>query len=222
MPQAKAFDNPLQAASRKALVRPRRFASHSRMEHPSEGLPATEPSRLDTLMLAVGTRGDRQAFAALFDHFAPRVKAYLLRQGCPSVQAEELLQETMIMVWRKASGFDPRRAAASTWVFTIARNKMIDALRRDRRPEWDPADPTLVPAEERSGEAQLAGAQDSARLRRALHLLPEEQAKVIHVAYFDDKAHSAIAAELNLPLGTVKSRLRLALARLRRALEDEP
>jgi RNA polymerase sigma factor (sigma-70 family) len=131
----------------------------------------------------------------------------------------------MIMVWRRAATFDPGKSAASTWVFAIARNKRIDALRRERRPDFDPDDPTLTDGLVAAGPAPadqaVAVAQQAARLARALADLPEEQAEVVRMAYFEDKAHSRIASETALPLGTVKSRLRLALGRLRSALEEE-
>jgi len=177
------------------------------------------------LIAAVGTARDRAAFAELFGHFAPRIKAYLIRCGAEPAQAEELAQEAMIMVWRRAGTFDAAKATASTWVFTIARNKRIDALRRERRPQVDPDDPApapaLVPAGPAAADQAVEAAQQAARLSQAIAALPEEQAALIRMAYFEDKAHGQIAAETALPLGTVKSRLRLALARLRRVLGEE-
>jgi len=187
--------------------------------------PTETPARLSQLIVAVGTAGDRCAFAALFAHFAPRIKGYLIRRGTEAGQAEELAQEVMILVWRRAVTFDPAKSGAATWIFTIARNKRIDALRSDRRPDFDPNDPTLaaqvaaaapVPA-----DRSVAVAQRAERLAVALAGLPEEQALLVRLAYFEDKTHGRIAAETALPLGTVKSRLRLAMVRLRRALEEE-
>lgn len=175
---------------------------------------------LDERMRAVAVDRDRAAFAEVFRHFAPRVKAYLMRLGADPALAEELMQEAMIMVWRRADSFDPNQASVGTWIFTIARNKRIDALRREGRPSIDPTDPTLVPAPPESAEARIAGAEAAIRVRRALDELPAEQAELVRMAYFDDQPHSAIAARTRLPLGTVKSRLRLALQRLRRLLAD--
>ncbi len=190
-------------------------ASRQRGERP-------DPARLSSLVIAVGESRDRAAFAELFDHFAPRIKAYLLKQGAEAAQAEELAQEAMIMVWRRAESFDPAKSAASTWIFTIARNKRIDALRRERRPDYDPEDPTLppalVPAAPATAERAAEMTQQAARLAEAIRALPEEQAELVRMAYFEDKAHGQIASETQLPLGTVKSRLRLALGRLRKAL----
>ena len=179
---------------------------------------------LEDRLLAVGRDRDRAAFAALFGHFAPRLKAYLRRQGCDAAGAEELVQEVMLLVWRRAETYDPAQASASTWVFTIARNKRIDVLRREQRPEIDPDDPALVPAlvpdRPESADRRLETRQSAGRLREALKDLPPEQADLLRLAYFEDKPHSVISAERGIPLGTVKSRLRLAMERLRKALRD--
>ncbi len=103
-----------------------------------------DTGRLNALLLAVGHERDRSAFVALFDHFAPRVKAYLIRLGASGALAEDLAQEAMLIVWRKADLFDPAKASAATWLFTIARNLRIDAIRREKRPEFDPDDPAFV------------------------------------------------------------------------------
>ncbi len=181
---------------------------------PSQDLPG-----LSALVVAVAERRDRAAFATLFDHFAPRVKSYLLRLGATAETAEELAQETMLVVWRRAEAFDPARAAASTWIFTIARNLRIDVARRDRRP-LPIDDPSFEQAKPASPDAMVVAAQDEVRIAAAIGALPADQARVIREAFFSDKPHSAIAADLGLPLGTVKSRLRLAMARLRGGLED--
>jgi RNA polymerase sigma-70 factor (ECF subfamily) len=149
------------------------------------------------------------------------VKAYLLRLGSEDTVAEEIAQEAMVTVWRKAATFDPVQASVSTWVFTIARNRRIDGLRRLKRADLDPEDPGLQPQAQPAADRLLYGSQREERLRRALKTLPEEQAEMIRLAFFEDKAHAAIASETDLPLGTVKSRLRLALTRLRRALAAE-
>jgi RNA polymerase sigma-70 factor (ECF subfamily) len=161
---------------------------------------------------------DRAAFAALFAHFAPRVKAYLLRLGAPPAVAEDLAQEALLSLWRKAHLFDPAKASAATWLFTIARNLRIDAIRRERRPELDPED--FLPEAAPGADHCLVLADDEARLRAALKALPADQIQVVELSFFADKPHSEIAAELDIPLGTVKSRLRLAMARLKRALKD--
>ena len=171
------------------------------------------------LIVAIAARADRGAFAALFGHFAPRVKSYMLRLGAPPPLAEELAQETLLAVWRKAGAFDAAKAAPSTWIFTIARNLRIDAIRRERRRQATD-DPTDAPEAEPSPDAAVAAVQSEGRIRHALLKLPPEQAEVVRLSFFSDKPHSEIAAELDLPLGTVKSRLRLAMARLRELLGD--
>ena len=144
-----------------------------------------------------------------------------MRLGAAAEPAEELAQEAMIMVWRKADTFDAAQASASTWIFRIARNKRIDALRREKRPELDASDPLLVPEQPEEADRVLEVTQEEGRLRRALEVLPSEQAEIVRLAYFEDQAHSSIADSTGLPLGTVKSRLRLALAKLRTVLQEE-
>jgi RNA polymerase sigma-70 factor, ECF subfamily len=179
----------------------------------------TCPPDFSASIVAIAERGDRAAFAALFSHFAPRVKSYLLRLGAAPESAEELAQETLLTVWRRAGAFDPGRAAASTWIFTIARNLRFDALRRERRASAgdDPTDAGPPPARP---DAILAALQDEGRIGRAIAALPTEQARVVRLAFFSDQPHAAIALDLDLPLGTVKSRLRLAMARLRDLLGE--
>ncbi len=165
---------------------------------------------------AIRLRADEAAFARLFAHFAPRVKAFLMRGGTPADIAEDCAQDVMATCWRKAHMFDGSRASVSTWIFTIARNRRIDIARRERRPE--PADLPWGPEEARSAADELALAQDTEVLGRALAALPEKQRILIERAYFGDLSHSEIAGETGLPLGTIKSRIRLALDRLRHAM----
>lgn len=174
----------------------------------------------DDLIEAIAETQDKAAFQQLFEHFAPRLKSYLLKLGADPAMAEDVAQEAMVMVWRKAASFDRRQAGASTWIFTIARNKRIDRLRRERRPEFDPEDPGLVPAAEPAPDRSLQDGQARRRIQSAMHALPDEQADLVRRAFFDDESHSRIAEESGLPLGTVKSRIRLALTRLRHEMKD--
>lgn len=160
---------------------------------------------------------DQDAFAALFRHFAPRVKAFLMKSGADASLAEECAQEVMATLWNKAHLFDPARASVATWIFTIARNRRIDALRRQRRPE--PEELPWGPEPEPDQEDALALQQESERLGEALAQLPEKQRELIERAYFGELSHSEIAAETGLPLGTIKSRIRLALERLRHEMK---
>ena len=181
---------------------------------------AAVPPVFARLMQAVVERRDQSAFMTLFDYYAPRVKAYLKRLGASDSVAEDLSQEVMLTVWRKAASYDPAKAGVGTWIFTIARNLRIDALRRERRPELDPADPLLVPEPEPLPDRQVEASREEERVRAALRTLPEDQARVITMAFYDGKSHGEIAAELALPLGTVKSRLRLAFGRVRGMLGE--
>jgi RNA polymerase sigma-70 factor (ECF subfamily) len=183
--------------------------------------PDPDGGALAGFITGIATRGDRDAFVNLFNHFAPRVKSYMLRLGATPDAAEELAQETLLIVWRRAAAFDPARAAASTWIFTIARNLRIDLSRRERRAPPDDDASCFNPGPTAPDEA-LSALETETRIGAALADLPREQAQVISLAFFADKPHSEIAKELDLPLGTVKSRLRLAMARLHAALRETP
>ncbi len=172
------------------------------------------------LIDAIAQRRDRAAFGELFRYFAPRIKGWMLRAGASPDAAEEMAQEAMLVVWRKAALFDASRAGATTWIFTIARNLRIDFMRRERHPSAllpDPAEEMELAA---PPDHALDCAERDARVRLALSQLPPEQALVIRKAFFEDKPHPVIEKELGIPLGTVKSRLRLAVARLRAVLEE--
>jgi RNA polymerase sigma-70 factor (ECF subfamily) len=170
-----------------------------------------QDENVSDLIRAIAAHGDRDAFATLFRHFAPRLKAYAQRCGADAAFAEEVAQEAMIQVWRRAETFDPARADGASWIFAIARNKRIDLVRRERRPEIDPEDEPTAPAADVGYEL----AEHSTALGRALENLSADQSEMLRKAYLEDKSHSVIAAETGLPLGTVKSRVRLGLARMR-------
>lgn len=186
-------------------------------------LPMNTPPQDPALRLlrAVAEHADRTAFAELFGLFAPKVKSYLLRLGLPAARAEELAQETMLVVWRRAAQFDPASTGAAAWIFTIARNLRIDAARRDgiAVPEADPTDDPPPPAQ---ADTLVDAARQSERIRAALAQLSAEQAEVVQLAFFDDRPHGEIERALGIPLGTVKSRLRLAMSRLRALLGEAP
>ena len=173
------------------------------------------------MLRSIALDRDRAAFAELFGHFAPRVKGFLMRYGLPESLSEDLAQETLLTVWRKADRFDPKRAGVSTWIFTIARNKRIDRLRRDRgaaTARFDASDET----EDCGSSEELAIAAETAeQVRMAMAALPDNQAQIVRLSFFAEKPHAEIAQELGIPLGTVKSRVRLALARLRGLLEGQ-
>ncbi|ACT59016.1 RNA polymerase, sigma-24 subunit, ECF subfamily [Hirschia baltica ATCC 49814] len=172
-------------------------------------------------LLLVGQSKDRDAFSRLFDHFAPRVKSQMLKYGASNEMAEEIVQETFVLVWRKASQYSEDKAAVSTWIFTIARNKRIDLLRRQNRPEPDVNDPAFHPDPILTGDDVLTGKQRALAVQRAMEKLPQSQKEVLQRSYFSDETHIEIAESLKTPLGTVKSRMRLALSKLRALIDED-
>ncbi|MBI1393624.1 MAG: sigma-70 family RNA polymerase sigma factor [Alphaproteobacteria bacterium] len=175
---------------------------------------------MSDLLGRVATSGDRAAFGELYDYFAPRVKGYLMRGGSPADLADDLAQETMLKVWRKARLYDPAKAGAATWIFTIARNLRIDAARRAAKPTLDPDDPSLSPEGEQPADERMERADRDKKIKAAFEALPEAQHEVVRLHFIEDAAHSEIAERLGLPLGTVKSRLRLAFTKIRKELGD--
>jgi RNA polymerase sigma-70 factor (ECF subfamily) len=172
------------------------------------------------LIEVVAADRDRAAFTALFDYFAPRIKGLLMRSGTTAAAAEELAQDAMLTVWRKAAQFDRTRAGASAWIFTIARNLRIDVARREQRGkvlELESSEALEPPA--RPDDEYDTGQREQ-RVRDALTHLSDDQIRVVRLSFFEGKAHGDIALELELPLGTVKSRIRLAMNRLRDLLGD--
>jgi RNA polymerase sigma-70 factor (ECF subfamily) len=176
--------------------------------------------RMTALLLRVAA-ADRNAFAELYGHYGPRLRAYMRKLGADAAVAEDLAQEAMAAVWNKARLFDPAKANANTWIFTIARNRRIDLIRRERRPEIDANDPSLQNEAPDSPEQTIVARRNAAAIRDALADLPSDQADVIRMSFFEDRPHAAIAAELGVPLGTVKSRVRLAFRRFRIALGEK-
>lgn len=206
-----------------ATAEQHRYGASQRVRSiPQKGVRVTKSSETQEAdwaeaMMLVRTKQDRAAFAALFRHFAPRIKAFLMKSGANQAMAEECTQDVMATLWHKSHMFDPTRASVATWIFTIARNRRIDAIRRSRRPE--PEELPWGPEAEPDQADVLALQQDTQRLGQALSRLPEKQRELIERAYFGDKTHSEIADETGLPLGTIKSRIRLALERLRHEMK---
>lgn len=170
-------------------------------------------------MALIADRRSRGAFADLFSYYAPRVKSFMLRLGAGDGEAEELAQEVMITVWQKAGLYDRAQASVSTWIFRIARNRRIDAQRRQRRPELSPDDPVLLPPEIQTPDEMIVRGQLDEVVRERLAGLPQDQLILVQAAFYDGLSHSEIARTFNLPLGTVKSRIRLAFSRLKGELE---
>ena len=186
-----------------------------------ETLSDAERARFADLLVAVATQQDRNAYAELFAYYAPRVKSYLLRLGADSALAEEIAQDVMVTVWRKAGLFDRAQASVSTWIFRIARNRRIDLFRRSKRPELDPEEEMVLPSGVPAPDARIETMETEGRVRAAMKDLPEEQVLLLKLAFYEGLSHSEIAARLGTPLGTVKSRIRLAFARMKARLGDE-
>jgi len=180
----------------------------------------TEQARMTALLSALKASPDEAIFGELFRYYGPRLKSYMRKLGAGEDLAEELAQEAMASVWRKAHLFDASKAGAGTWIFSIARNLRIDAFRRQRRPEVGFDDPALVPDEPSTPDMMLDQNRQAIAVRLALAALPQEQAQIVHLSFFEDKPHAEIAVELGIPLGTVKSRMRLAFQRFRKALGE--
>lgn len=170
----------------------------------------------DERLLARIADGDRAAFALAFSRYAPRIKGYLMRLGAGAAAAEDLAQDAMVSVWRRAASFDPARAKASTWIFVIARNAWIDKLRREKTElAYRGFFESPEQSEDEAPDDAAARTQTEDQVQAALATLSEEQRQVVQLSFFEDRPHSEIAERLSLPLGTVKSRLRLALIKLR-------
>jgi RNA polymerase sigma-70 factor, ECF subfamily len=172
------------------------------------------------LLQRVAESRDVEAFKKLFQSFAPRVKSYMMRQGADANLAEELAQETLLMVWRKAALYSGEKGSATTWIFTIARNLRIDRLRREVSWQPLPEGADDEPSTDPLPDEQLDTRERRDRVRAALAELPADQSEVVTLSYIEGLSHSEIAERLGLPLGTVKSRMRLAYQKVRSAVED--
>ena len=208
-------DTPLREAASRNRALQEKASTKAR-----ETLMSDNPEKLSGLLEAVARDQDVAAFEALFRHFGPKVKTYMLRRTKSAQIAEELMQETMMAVWHKAALFDSRRGSVSAWIYTIARNQFISAYRRENRPEFDPNDPALVPEQVEPADVGLENRQEGERLQSAMLELPDEQRELLQRAFFGDVSHNALSEEFRLPLGTVKSRIRMAIAKLRKSLEE--
>jgi len=190
---------------------------HDNGDAVSAAKPAAEPAQW---IGAIAARQDRAAFAALFGFYAPRIKTMIMRMGASAEAAEDIAQETLLTIWQKAAQYDPARASASAWVYAIARNLRVDRLRRDQRAKAFALYEAVEVAEAERPDGSLDTAEREQRVRTAMQELPGEQAAVVKLSFFEGLAHGDIANSLQLPLGTVKSRLRLAMSRLRNRLGD--
>lgn len=194
------------------------FASED-TSSPDKGENIFVPSDTTEALKNIAQNRDREAFIRIFSYYAPRLKSFLLRGGFPDQTAEELVQETFLTIWKKAKSYNPEKASPSTWIYTIARNKKIDYLRKYSRPEPDPED--LKNSEQIHPIDALQRKQESDEIRNLLKELPKEQAQLIRKAFYEDKSHQEIADETGIPLGTVKSRIRLGLKKLKSGLNED-
>jgi RNA polymerase sigma-70 factor, ECF subfamily len=186
-----------------------------------ETLGEADRAHFAELLVLVAQKQDRTAYAELFAYYAPRVKSYLIRLGADAPAAEEIAQDVMVTVWRKAGLFDRNQASVSTWIFRVARNRRIDVFRRSKRPDLDPEETIILPSGVEAPEARMEAIQTETRVREAMKDLPEEQLSLLRLAFYEGLSHREIAEKLDVPLGTVKSRIRLAFAKMKARLGDE-
>lgn len=186
-----------------------------------KGMPSVVSAKpMADLLQRVAEKSDADAFAELFETYAPRVKSYMMRQGADPNTAEELAQETLLTVWRKARLYSGDKGSATTWIFTIARNLRIDRLRRETPWQELPEGRDEEPSNEQPPDEAVSERERSGRVQAALKTLPADQKAVVTLSYLEGLSHSEIAERLDLPLGTVKSRMRLAYQKIRECVED--
>ncbi len=172
------------------------------------------------LLNEVAETRSRQAFAELFEHFGPRLKAFMMRKGANAELAEDLVQDAMIAVWNKAGMFSPGKGSVTTWIYTIARNLRIDRLRREGSRYFTDIDEYEEASDDPASDEVVISREQDALVTGALDVLPADQREVIVMAFMDDMTQTEIAEKLDVPLGTVKSRMRLAYRKMGAVLED--
>ncbi|MBR73292.1 MAG: RNA polymerase subunit sigma [Rhodospirillaceae bacterium] len=171
------------------------------------------------LISNIANSRDKDSFAKLFDFYGPKIKSFALKLGAEKSIADDILQETMVAIWRHAHLYNKSKGSLSTWVYTIARNKRYDILRRSNRPEPDPLDPSFQ-GRQATPDEEVEKLREENMLRNAINNLPVEQAKIVRMSFYEGKTHQNLSEELNLPLGTVKSRLRLAIKKIREEVQE--
>jgi RNA polymerase sigma-70 factor, ECF subfamily len=187
---------------------------------PSDESRLERKNQMADLLRRVADRSDVEAFRLLYVSFGPRVKSYMMRQGADAETAEELSQETLLTVWRKAPLYAAEKGSASTWIYTIARNLRIDRLRRETPWQELPEGHDETASDDPTPDEAVSEMERQKRVRSALSSLPSDQHEVVSLSYLDGLSHSEIADKLHLPLGTVKSRMRLAYQKIRDVVED--
>ena len=164
---------------------------------------------------------DIESFKKIFDYFSPRLKSFLMRSGADEAIAEEIVQETMTIIWIKADYYDPKVASPSTWIYTIARNKKIDILRKSRKAILEDIETAVLPPIESKADENIEHDQKFDMVARYLDDLPADQLDLLKMNFFEEKSHGEISEITKIPLGTVKSRIRLALEKIRGKLEQD-
>jgi RNA polymerase sigma-70 factor (ECF subfamily) len=192
----------------------------SNQQSPAAKKPAENSQEMIACMALIADKRDRAAFMRVYEYFAPRVKSFLVGRGLNQAAADDVLQEAMLAVWEKAHSYNSEKAAVSTWIFTVARYKYIDRLRRDGRQKTDSDEPDLRASNSPVSDDEVLQQQRQNAVQAAIAQLPEDQQSVIFLSFIKGLAHSEIAEQLGLPLGTVKSRIRRAFGRLREELGD--
>ena len=185
----------------------------------AEALSMNSDDELSLCIDLIGKNQDKLAFGTIFKYFAPRLKSFLIKAGSTDSQAEEVIQEVMIAVWTKSASYDSNKSSVSTWIYTIARNKRIDKIRKEKRHYLSESDEGLEIPVDSTQEKEIFTAQVSNSLKKYMANLPEEQSRLLKLSYFYNKTHADISEELQIPLGTVKSRIRLALTKMRHLVE---
>ncbi len=174
---------------------------------------------LSNYLKDIGESQDKSAFSSIFKYFAPRLKSFFVKLGCSDSQAEEIIQEVMIAVWTKSKTYDGTKSSVSTWIYTIAKNKRIDKIRKEKKHNIVESDESLEIPTASKQEEQLLSTELNEKIQHSLQFLPKEQAELLKLSYFYEKTHTDIAKDLCLPLGTVKSRIRLALSKMKNLVE---
>lgn len=190
------------------------------MQLPDDDPPDRLAETHRSLIARIATSRDREAYKVLFQQFGPRVKALMLKSGADHAQAEDLVQDVMMTVWRKVELYTPERGAVSTWIYRIARNARIDRMRRNSSRAYEDLDCLNLPSDDPNGEDETFASQRAERVGQALADLPGDQKQIIELAYVHDMSQREIADKLDVPLGTVKSRMRLAYGKLKIQLEE--
>ncbi len=177
---------------------------------------------MDDVLQRIARDRDSQAFRELFELYGPRIRAMMMRQGADAAAAEDIAQETLLTVWRKAHLFAANKGSVATWIYTIARNLRIDRLRRQLPTQGIPAELVEIPSDDDLPDETLNRDQQRERIRKVLETLPPEQCEVVRLSFIEGLSHNEIAGALGAPLGTVKSRMRLAYEKIRDAVGEEP